>query len=866
MVEYKGRERVGNFLDRRFGENDKNMSVEEKLMERFAKEKSRRMEKGELFNLESDDEELTHFGQSLSKLEDISEHDPRLDDDLELDSIDKARVESLHFGGFQENDDMDGRKKSYKEIMEEIIAKSKMHKLERQKIKEENEELRRELNDDFEDIRTTLLDASDRHKEENRKVLLSAPKQNNDYDVMVRELAYEKKAKPSDRLKTEDEIAKEEAERLEKLEQERIKRMSGTDINVADAHDNDTQKNRGGDDLGINYVLENDSFEQPLAYDNGEMILRQNSAIHSSESESHAPENSFEDYGDDSESSFEEIESQNSRESVAEEQNNGIPYVFKAPSSYVELLENFVDKSIDQHLMIIQRMRTLYHKSLKPENGKTLKKLMILLIQHFELSIKFICEDESKREKNPFYGNLSASFQREMSKIAPHELLSMIVKGLSPIILEMGLEYPDEFSACCLSRTRVFQNSLVKMRVGKSQNFRTVVRPHELMMVSLICRFYSTSDFRHQIMDVVYLLIDEWISNITQMVFLCSDDKYSRKNFLLNCVSGLFLSHLFLECQNLSKRYMTSIPFFLFCILRSMRQNNSSKMLSFMQKTVFPYVDKSENFAHLINSIDNEAWKGIKMQKLPIFEILVNGDLINDDFTAPQLLLMASKTVQKFSSLYSSLEENYKKPSLGSGDALDAGFGQENSLGSIYVNLPHQKTWPWVETFHPFIELIDLLLTENPLIHEFLRENLTSLTNKLKETAVRIIKQRELYARNFGLPEAYHRLPLQLHRKRDIKGFKSLVPKFDAKFNPDRHYDPNPRRQEEKKTKALYQKELRGAMRELKKDSAFLAKTRLEETKAADAAYERKMKRIYGIISQDNANAADFNSPKRKKD
>ena len=49
---------------------------------------------------------------------------------------------------------------------------------------------------------------------------------------------------PSDRLKSEEEIAKEEKECLEKLEEERIKRMKGFDRS-----DNKTVAHRSADDL-----------------------------------------------------------------------------------------------------------------------------------------------------------------------------------------------------------------------------------------------------------------------------------------------------------------------------------------------------------------------------------------------------------------------------------------------------------------------------------------------------------------------------------------------------------------------------------------------------------------------------------------
>lgn len=52
----------------------------------------------------------------------------------------------------------------------------------------------------------------------------------------------------SDKLKSEEEIAKEEKERLEKLESERLKRMKGIE-------DDGVVKHRSADDLDDGYVL-----------------------------------------------------------------------------------------------------------------------------------------------------------------------------------------------------------------------------------------------------------------------------------------------------------------------------------------------------------------------------------------------------------------------------------------------------------------------------------------------------------------------------------------------------------------------------------------------------------------------------------
>lgn len=93
MKEYEDKDRAGGILDRRFGENDPTMSLEERMLERFTKERQR-ASKGAIFNLE-DEEDLTHYGQSLSKLDDFD----NIGLNLESDDEDETSGTSTHFPG-----------------------------------------------------------------------------------------------------------------------------------------------------------------------------------------------------------------------------------------------------------------------------------------------------------------------------------------------------------------------------------------------------------------------------------------------------------------------------------------------------------------------------------------------------------------------------------------------------------------------------------------------------------------------------------------------------------------------------------------------------------------------------------------------
>lgn len=103
-------------MDRRFGENDPTLSLEERMLERFTKERQR-ASKGMAFNME-DEDDLTHYGQSLSKMDDFDDVGLEEDSDEEdrhgkyeaysalpnintgAGQIARDVVSRTHFGGF----------------------------------------------------------------------------------------------------------------------------------------------------------------------------------------------------------------------------------------------------------------------------------------------------------------------------------------------------------------------------------------------------------------------------------------------------------------------------------------------------------------------------------------------------------------------------------------------------------------------------------------------------------------------------------------------------------------------------------------------------------------------------------------------
>eukprot|EP00798_Chlamydomonas_sp_ICE-L_P032120 gene32120-16639_t len=150
---------ANSFVDNRFGEQDENLTEEEKAIARFREQRLQQAkarakmvsgskskfalaegaEKGE----EGDEGGLTHGGKAL---EDITEAD--LNEKLGLDDMDEEMAAELvrqyNFGGGPDAPPgADGKPKSKKEVMEEIIAKSKHYKAEKAKQKEADEDVPR---------------------------------------------------------------------------------------------------------------------------------------------------------------------------------------------------------------------------------------------------------------------------------------------------------------------------------------------------------------------------------------------------------------------------------------------------------------------------------------------------------------------------------------------------------------------------------------------------------------------------------------------------------------------------------------------------------------------------------------------------
>ncbi|GMF82291.1 unnamed protein product [[Candida] boidinii] len=123
--------------------------------------------------------------------------------------------------------------------MKELIAKSKHYKHERQMESKKLQEKISELDDDFNDIMADIRSVP----KQKETAFQQKSEKDIQYDMKVRELALDRRAVPSERTKTDEELAEERKKKMAELEAARLRRMEGLIDN-----DNDGAE-KGADDL-----------------------------------------------------------------------------------------------------------------------------------------------------------------------------------------------------------------------------------------------------------------------------------------------------------------------------------------------------------------------------------------------------------------------------------------------------------------------------------------------------------------------------------------------------------------------------------------------------------------------------------------
>ena len=559
LPEMQRRNKVGALVDRRIGEDDPGITAEERAVQRFAQEKQRR--KGaSVFNLEASDEDergfgLTHGGRNLDDLpaDDFGDGGSTGDDSEDGGLVRRKRRRSDGSDGDQEVDgeedavEQPERKRSKKEVMEEVIAKSKLHKYERQKAKDDDDDLREELDIGTQDLLALLQGhkapskpPSDLQKEPepatsgnepvmnpDRQRLLDGmhrDKADKEYDARLKQLTQDTRAKPSERTKTEEEKVREEAERLKDLEERRVMRMRGEEV---EDDEEDRAKNNGVSDdddddpdeaaeFGLtssnplsgkekHVVLEDEdefALDEDLIASGSEVDLDNESA---SEEDSDVEDGAQEDHEDEEDEFVRDILGK--EHSAAVNINGGrglvsgtrLAYTYPCPRSHSELLDVIRDTAAEQLPAIIQRIRALHHPSLSATNKEGMADFSTVLVDHLS---------HMGVEKQPL------------------AVAEQVVRHLH----SLSRTYPETIA-------NGFRKHL------QSAHERKDLHAGDLMILTAIGSIYPTSDQFHQVVTPAMTLMARWLA-------------VNMPDSMQKHATGALLVALCLKYQRLSKRYV----------------------------------------------------------------------------------------------------------------------------------------------------------------------------------------------------------------------------------------------------------------------------------------------------------------------
>ncbi|MCJ1417092.1 nucleolar complex protein 14 [Xylographa parallela] len=569
LVEMQRRKKVGGILDRRFGENDPTMTPEERAMERFVREKQSGGKKGSLFDLEeevdAEEGDLTHLGQSLSfdkdqRTDDFDESGISLSDGSDVDEEGKQRSRKrrrLSDSEVRENgltsgqdEDVIEKPKTKQEVMKEVIAKSKFHKYERQKAKEDDDDLRAELDQGLADIYTLLRggkgqpklapgptsSTAEIHINPDRAALLNGKDRSQadkEYDERLRQMAFDARSKPTTRTKTEEERLEEEAKKLKELEEQRLARMRGEDLDSGtedNGHKNDLQGDQDVEEddqnpTGLGPGISAQPTRRELDVEDEDDFIIDDNLIGSGSDvdisdEEGASSASEVDGPSDDEREF--VQGLLSKEDLAREDfepskvsrepravNGTAPelaFTYACPQSHEEFLRITKDVLIQDLPIVVQRIRAIYHPKLNAENKPKLGVFSTIVVDHI-------------------------SYLANQSNHPPFKVLEMLIRHVH----SLAKSFPDEVG-------NAFRNQLKALQAERP----TSPTAGDLLLFTAIATIFPTSDHFHQVVTPAMLSMARYLGQKIPQT-------------LSDLVKGTYISTLCIQYQRLSKRYIPEL-------------------------------------------------------------------------------------------------------------------------------------------------------------------------------------------------------------------------------------------------------------------------------------------------------------------
>lgn len=828
LKEIQSRNKVGLIVDRRFGENNPTMTPEQRAAERFARQSERQLKKNSIFNLEDEADEnvqLTHMGRSLSfgkadALDDFKDADlPASDNSTkghgeEIPSRKEDLGRPFKRRRLSESEDADQedntslqlpeRKRSKQEIMKEVIAKSKLYKYERQQAKEDDDDLRAELDKGLPDVLDSMrsyrkspppsvVEKTAVMMNPDRAALLAGQHPGDAdqaYHEHVRQMAMDKRSKPSTRTKTDEERAEEEAARLRDLEKKRLRRMQGAPETSDEENEQDVDvpedlEQNDAEPFGLGQAVNGVEGRLPLEVeDEDDFVLDDDLIASGSEIDLATDDRSLGEHSsqleDDGDDDFINglvlpAEIRPHTPDLANGVPNNVPlrgnlsFTYICPTTHQEFLKILQGTDVKDVPTVVQRIRALHHPKLSAGNKEKLETFSAILTQH----VAHLADQEPH---------------------APSSVLESLLRHLH----SLAKSHPSAVATA-------FRAHLKEIAQARPLE----LRPGDLIILTGISSLFPTSDHFHPVVTPASLTIARFLNQSPRVA-------------LVHLIKGAYCCTLALQYQSLSKRYIPE---------------------------VMTYVHQALSMLVSIHSTDAEF---LIRTQIPGGTSLA----LSDGEAVPFASL-------RFEDLYASVRTT-SNDKHASDDAVEAVVAEERlkaTLISHFLTLLDQAAEMWrdktafPEIFEPASLLLQELLplheqedhkistlerltpTPNPThtkhpLHPSLHSQALSLRSKISS-----LRQSSLSARR----------PLLLHNHRPL-AIKTSIPRFEESYNPDRHYDRDQERSRLNKLRAEHKRERKGAMRELRRDANFIARQQLTDKKERDAAYDKKFRRLVAEI------------------
>ncbi|ORX88183.1 Nop14-like protein [Neocallimastix californiae] len=296
------------------------------------------------------------------------------------------------------------------------------------------------------------------------------------------------------------------------------------------------------------------------------------------------------------------------RKKRSEQAKNELGYVFSIPETHGKFLELISEKSIDDQMTIIRRIRILYNVKIHPQNKDKLTFFFGIILTHL----------------NYITNKNDISFDE--------------INRYTRCVISFAFQFTDYFNDYAKNKLIQIEKKITKKL---SVNSKDIINLSDLIFLQLLTVIYSTSDYSHSIITPALLIMENYLSQA-----IINSEK--------DIVKGLYLCNIIYMTQRQSKRYIPEVMNFL---LKS--------ILIIVPESYINSKTKSSilNSSTIVNNkkycLTGKDWKKVELKPLKLSLIMTNSTT-NKEFTKYitsnelriSILGLCIELLEKYSRLY----------------------------------------------------------------------------------------------------------------------------------------------------------------------------------------------------------------------